>query len=190
MQISDIETANKLAGSILGTSLDDLAPQTRKLLELIYGHAKELSEEQEIEIKDVRLTRKEIREVTAWGNTRLGVHLQRLVDLEYLTTHPALGRKLVYEINYQGQGENGDLFSMNLIDTKSLQKQVYDEVCTPLNTECTPHVQDINAPNTPHVHTSLLVASSSKQARSIDELTNDAKKHLLAMPELTAGDIV
>jgi DNA primase catalytic core len=190
VQISDIETANKLAGAILGTSLDDLAPQTRKLLELIYNHAKEQCEAHDIELQDLRVTRKEIRAVTAWGNTRLGVHLQRLVDLEYITTHPALGRKLVYEINYHGQGEDGSPFSMNLIDINKLQKQAYDVECTPLNPECTPLVQGMNALDTPLVHHPLLVANTSDQARNISDLANTAKKHLLAMPELTESDVV
>ena len=191
VQISDIETANKLAGSILGTSLDDLAPQTRKLLELIYGHAKELSEEQEIEIKDIRLTRREVREATGWTDTRLRVHLQRLLDLEYLfLARGSQGKTCVYEIFYKGQGDDGSPFSMNLIDTKSLQKQSYDSNFAGVNTNLAPTSHAVRTHFAEGSHTSLLVASSSNKARNIGELTKDSKKHLLAMPELTAGDIV
>jgi len=38
--LHDIEIANRLAADIMGTSLDDLAPQTRKLLEQLYELAK------------------------------------------------------------------------------------------------------------------------------------------------------
>ena len=35
MTLTDIETANRLAHEALGRSLDELSPQTRRLLELV-----------------------------------------------------------------------------------------------------------------------------------------------------------
>ena len=146
--IHDIEIANKLAADIMGVSLDDLAPQTRKLLEQVHSLAQKKCEEAQIEQRDLRLTRKEIRDFTGWGNTRLGIHIQRLIDLEYMSINTVQGRKLVYELLYNGGGENGEKTVLNLIDTEKLK---YDSECTPLNSVCTPHIQGTYAPYTGHI---------------------------------------
>jgi hypothetical protein len=39
-------------------------------------------ERQGIQRRDFRFSRRQVREVTGWGNTQLKVHLGRLVDLE------------------------------------------------------------------------------------------------------------
>jgi hypothetical protein len=54
---------------------------------------------------DVRFSRREVREATAWGDTQLRVHLDRLVAMEYLLVHRgSRGQSFVYELLYDGDG--------------------------------------------------------------------------------------
>jgi DNA primase len=120
--LEDIETANRLASEVLGRTLDELPPQSRKLLQLIAGWVSTQSKQQQIDTKDYRFSRKDIRDVTGWGNTQLKVHLRRLEDMEYLLVHRGgRGQSFVYELLYEGQGTAGDAFLMGLIDTDKLQ---------------------------------------------------------------------
>ena len=126
--LSDIETANRLASEVLGRTLDELPPQSRKLLQLIADWVKTQSEQQQIDVKDYRFSRKDIREMSGWGNTQLKVHLRRLEDMEYLLVHRGgRGQSFVYELLYAGQGTAGDAFLMGLIDTSELENRACDE---------------------------------------------------------------
>ena len=121
----DIEQANVLAHDILGRSLDELPPQTRTLLKLIYQFISQCCEQQSIKQSDYRFTRKEVREFTSWGNTQLKLHLSRLEDMEYLLAHRGgRGQSFVYELVYSGEGESGDSFLSGLIAVDQLG---YDE---------------------------------------------------------------
>ncbi len=120
--LQDIETANRLASEVLGRTLDELPPQSRKLLQLIAAWVTTQSEQQKINRQDYRFSRKDIRDVTGWGNTQLKVHLRRLEDMEYLLVHRGgRGQSFVYELLYAGQGTAGDAFLMGLIDTSQLE---------------------------------------------------------------------
>ena len=67
--LDDIEAANHLAPEVLGRSLDELPPQTRRLLE----HIKQLVRKKIETIKEQKLctfTRKGLRESSGWSQTR------------------------------------------------------------------------------------------------------------------------
>ncbi|MGB3410165.1 MAG: toprim domain-containing protein [Microthrixaceae bacterium] len=96
---ADIALANRLAHEALGRSLDDLPPQTRRLLGLIHDHVHHLAEEQAMAPGDVRLTRRQFRDALGWGDTQLKVHLARLVDLEHVhATRPTPTAAFVYQL--------------------------------------------------------------------------------------------
>lgn len=128
---ADIATANALANEVLGRSLDELAPQTRRLLSLLKAMVLETSKDKALEWPLIRFSRFTIRKATRWGDTQLKVHLRRLVELEYLLIHRS-GRGLTfeYELVYRGEGEEGDRFMLGLLDADELQKepgkQAYD----------------------------------------------------------------
>jgi DNA primase len=94
--LDDIALANELAPEILGRSLDELPPQTRRLL----GYIREVLAHGHHEAKTARtFTRKELRDHCGWSLTQVSVHLERLVALEYLALrHGRLGSAFVYEI--------------------------------------------------------------------------------------------
>ncbi len=119
--LEDIETANRLAADIMGTSLDELAPQTRKLLNLLVEMRQTECEKQEIEESDFRFTRREVRDFTGWGNTQLKVHMNRLLEMEYLHLWKGSpGQSFIYELLYKGEGNDGQSFVMNLINTSTI----------------------------------------------------------------------
>jgi DNA primase len=122
--LEDIELANRLANQVLGRSLDDLPPQTRRLLELIHRMVSEEYRKLEMKRSEYRFTRRDVREYTGWGNTQLKVHLGRLEELEYLVLHGGGPRQRhLYELLYEGQGQDGKPFLMGLLDVQDLRNQ-------------------------------------------------------------------
>lgn len=114
-----------LADQVLGRSLDELPPQTRRLLLLVDEHVTGACQRLAMERKDYRFSRREVREATGWGNTQLKIHLGRLEDLEYLVVHRGTrGQGFVYELAYDGKGKDGTPFLSGLIEIGSLG---YDE---------------------------------------------------------------
>jgi DNA primase len=102
---NDIAQANALAHEVLGRSLDELPPQTRKLLTMLRDHVQEQAKAQQVPPTEWRFTRRDVRAATGWGDTQLKVHLARLTELEYLNLHRQ-GQGYVYELRYDGDGSN------------------------------------------------------------------------------------
>jgi hypothetical protein len=122
VEVSDIETANRLAHEVLGRSLDELPPQTRVLLGKLDALVSEACERLEMERCHFRFTRREVREATGWGDTQLRLHLARLVTLEYVLVHQGgRGQSYVYELLVgPGDGGAGPLLP-GLIDVEALR---------------------------------------------------------------------
>jgi hypothetical protein len=120
--LADVAAAHALAHAVLGRTLDELPPQTRRLLSLIHAHVAARAAALGIAPAALRFTRRELREATAWGWTQLKAHLHRLEELEYLLLRPAPGggRRFVYELAYAGEGEDGAAFLMGLADLDAL----------------------------------------------------------------------
>lgn len=119
----DIATANRLAHDVLGRTLDELPPQTRKLLTALHGWVKLETERLAIKQTDLRFTRRQVRELTGWGDTQLKVHLARLAELEYVLAHRvSRGQGFEYELIYEGEGGLGGRFLMGLADLSRLQE--------------------------------------------------------------------
>ena len=119
--LDDVATANRLAAEVLGRSLDELPPQTRRLLELLETMVTKESERLDKGRADVRFTRRAVRDFTGWHNTQASIHLSRLVELEYLLVHRGgRGQSFEYELLYEGQGKEGKPFCPGLIDADAL----------------------------------------------------------------------
>ena len=120
--LQDIEQANKLAHDVLGRTLDELPPQTRKLLSLIQSWVQITCAENHIKQADFRFSRKSIREMCGWGNTQLKIHVKRLEDMEYLLVHRgSRGQSFEYELLYANE-HDGASHLMGLIDLKNVRK--------------------------------------------------------------------
>ena len=124
--LEDIALANRLAAEVLGRTLDELAPQTRRLLELLTGMVGRVAKEKALEWPLIRLSRWDIRKATGWGDTQLKLHLRRLVEMEYLVIHRG-GRGLTYEYEllYRGEGEGGGRFLLGLLGVEELRKKAH-----------------------------------------------------------------
>ncbi|MCC7060169.1 MAG: toprim domain-containing protein, partial [Burkholderiaceae bacterium] len=83
VELADIELANRLAHEVLGRSLDELPPQTRRVLGLIEALVAEVARREQIKPADVRVTRRQVRECCGMSDAAVRVHLERLVAMEY-----------------------------------------------------------------------------------------------------------
>lgn len=116
----DIAVANRLAHEVLGRSLDELPPQTRRLLGLLDDMVTAESERLGVDRVDYRFSRRAVRERTGWGDTQLRVHLGRLIELEYVLAHRGRqGQSFVYELVYAGNGVDCP-FLPGLVDPNAL----------------------------------------------------------------------
>lgn len=96
----DIQLANRLAHAVLGRSLDELPPQTRRVLASLDAWVREQAQASGAARVDVRFTRRALREALGLSDTQLRVHLDRLVQLEYVRQH---------------SGQNGSLYTYSLL---------------------------------------------------------------------------
>lgn len=117
----DVALANRLAHEVLGRSLDELPPQTRRVLRLLDRFVGSEAKKKALERAHVRFSRRELREAWGMSDTQLRLHLDRLVALEYvLSRRDGPGGRLVYELAYDGAGEDGRPFVPGLIDAAAL----------------------------------------------------------------------
>lgn len=124
--LSDIEQANRLAHEVLGRSLDELPPQTRRLLLGIQALVQEATTRLAMMRADYRFSRKDVRAYTGWTDFQVKTHIKKLEELEYLLVHRGgRGQSFVYELLYDGNGRDGQPFLMGLIDPEHLQ-HAYD----------------------------------------------------------------
>jgi hypothetical protein len=120
--LGDIAVANRLAHQVLGRTLDELPPQTRRLLHALETMVKEACAAQQIARKDFHFSRRAVRETSGWCHTQVRVHLDRLVELEYVLVHRGgRGQSFEYELLYDGQGKDGQPFLTGLIDVAALE---------------------------------------------------------------------
>ena len=92
---------------MLGRSLDELPPQTRRLLLLIDEMVERANASGcRWSATDYRFSRRDVRQFTGWGDTQLKMHLHRLEELEYLLVHRGgRGQSFVYELVFERQGD-------------------------------------------------------------------------------------
>jgi hypothetical protein len=108
---------------VLGRTLDELPPQTRRLLKLVASMVEAQCTEHAIKRSDYRFSRRQVREHTRWGDTQLKIHLGRLVELEYLLVHRGgRGQSFEYELLYDG-GSDPQRHLNGLIDVEALRVQ-------------------------------------------------------------------
>jgi DNA primase len=119
--LDDIALANQLAPEVLSRSLDELPPQTRRLLE----HIRELiTTKRKTESGQTAATfsRKEVRDAAGWSLTQVRVHLERLVELEYLAIRCGrMGGPFQYELLIEVDAPE-NIAHIGLIDVEELRK--------------------------------------------------------------------
>ena len=113
----DIALANRLAHAVLGRSLDELPPPTRRVLGQLVDYVAQCAQADGIDRSAVRFTRRALREHLAASDTQLRVHLDRLVELEYVLAHAGRnGQRFVYELAFDGDAQSDAPRLIGLVD--------------------------------------------------------------------------
>jgi DNA primase catalytic core len=120
--LDDIAAANRLAHEILGRGLDDLPPQTRRVLGGVADHVAEEARRLSLARGDVRFSRADIRRRMGLADTQCRLHLDRLAALEYLLVHRGRrGQSFEYELLYDGDLAKDGPHLAGLIDVDALR---------------------------------------------------------------------
>ena len=120
---ADITLANSLAHEVLGRSLDELPPGTRRLLDALHAHVTGRCERDGLDRDLIRFTRRQLREALGFGDTQLKVHLARLVDLELVTPHRLEAGGFAYELAWHTDDTGGRVLP-GLLDPATLNQPV------------------------------------------------------------------
>lgn len=119
---ADIEAAGRIALDVLSRSLDELPPQTRRLLGIVAAWVKEQCESKALEREEVVFTRRQVREVSGWSNSQVKVHLDRLEEMEYLCRHRgSFGVAYEYELACDPDAPN-----LPVVGLADVEKLSYD----------------------------------------------------------------
>ena len=103
----DIATADRLMKELMRRSLDDLPPQTRRLLDLIGEMVAARNQESR---EGFQFSRRDVRAYSGWGAMQVRIHLDRLQELEYLIVQRGgRGQTFVYEYDVRLAGQEGQL---------------------------------------------------------------------------------
>jgi DNA primase len=130
--LSDIELANKIAHEVLGTSLDELPPQTRRMLTGVHALVRAKMATLGAQQRDIRFSRTEVRTATGLSDTQARLHLERLCAMEYLLIHRGQrGQSYEYELLHDQSPTAMEPHLCGLIDTAALKP-------TPINTPTNP----------------------------------------------------
>jgi DNA primase catalytic core len=117
VELSDIALANELAEEILGKAMDELAPPVRGMFDAITKACREKADELKIKTEDVQLTRREIREMTAWSDWQVRMYCQKLVEMEYLFAVQAMnGKPSVYQLARDEESQTNTLRGLTSVD--------------------------------------------------------------------------
>jgi len=120
--LADIKKANEIANYVLGRSLDELSPSSRKLLLLIKAMCACIKHKPNR--KEYHFNRRQIREYSGWSDFQIRTHIRQLEELEYIySTVGKRGKEYVYELVYTGGGEDGKPFLIGLTGIKQLEKK-------------------------------------------------------------------
>ncbi len=120
----DITLANQVAHEVLGRTLDELPPQTRKLLRLIRALVDARAKAERMTPAQVRFTRRDVRGATGWSDSQLKVHCARLADMEYLLVHAgSRGHSFTYELLWDGADDEDERRLCGLIEPDDFEPE-------------------------------------------------------------------
>ncbi|MCH6259226.1 CHC2 zinc finger domain-containing protein [Puniceicoccaceae bacterium K14] len=121
VELSDIAAANKIAHEVLGRSLDELPPQTRRLLRLLDLLVKERCQKKGLDRDQCVFTRREVRGFSGWTEFQTRTHLNKLQEMEYVIAHHGgRGQRFCYELAFDGDAESEKPQLIGLLDVNGL----------------------------------------------------------------------
>jgi hypothetical protein len=177
--LGDIDAANRIAHEVLGRSLDELPPQTRRLLAAIVEYVREQMKAHALTQADVRFTRKDLRACTGSSDTQLRVHLSRLHELEYLIAHCGKrGQSYEYELAFDGQADADAPHLAGLIDVAAIEGACTVTSSRGSTLRFAPPSRVQNGPIAAPSHTGLLAAEQALARLAAQGLDEDAQTHV------------
>jgi DNA-binding transcriptional ArsR family regulator len=175
----DIALANRLAHEVLGRSLDELPPQTRRVLGLLDRFVAGEAKKKGLERAQVRFSRRELREHLGMSDTQLRLHLDRLVALEYvLARREGPGGRIVYELVYDGAGEDGRPFVPGLIDADALKPTATTTQVAGVKGEVAGRMRADRGPVAPGSRPDKNVVTPRASSTSRNSTAKETKTHL------------
>ena len=162
VELADIALANRLAHEVLGRSLDELPPQTRRVLGMIETFVAERMQQSAILRADVRFTRRELRNRCGMSDAAIRVHLERLVAMEYVRLVAGKnGQRFEYELLFDGEFSQSAPQMMGLIEVEALRSaHPKSSSMTPTSQGQIPHL----APSLQGARTELAGTSQSDES--------------------------
>lgn len=119
---ADIALANRLAHAVLGRSLDELPPQTRRVLAALDGWVSQQVQGTDTPRGDVQFTRRTVRAHLGLSDTQLRVHLDRLVTLDYVAVHGGkMGQRFAYSLLFDGDAGTDSPQLIGLVEAEPAQ---------------------------------------------------------------------
>lgn len=127
VRLDDIATANALAPEILGRSLDELPPQTRRLLSHIRDLVAAMMERTKAPQSRCLFSRRELCERSGWSYAQVRTHIERLIEVEIIATRAGRnGAAMLYELLVDAAAPEA-VWQIGLIDVAKLKPaQHYD----------------------------------------------------------------
>jgi len=119
--LDDIALANRLAPELLGRSLDELPPQTRRLLIQIKTLVRDRMKEKAVEQRVATFSRRDLRQLSGWSEFQIRIHLGKLEMLEYVTRQwGRQGQGCIYEL-LTDTNEPDNIWHIGLLDVEKLR---------------------------------------------------------------------
>jgi DNA primase len=189
--LDDIALANRLSHDVLGRSLDEMPPQTRRLLGVLVAYGHERARRQGMLPKDLRFSRKEVRPLCGITDTALRLHLERLVELDHLIVHRGgFGSRFVYELAFDGDPGASSAQMIGLLDVEALRTDKTSHPHTasshPSKAKLAPTSHPENTPVAPTLQTSETARIASADARSSSLVAAFKETPLLRTPREAA----
>ena len=127
VEAEDIKSANRIAHEVLGRSLDELSPQTRRLLILLREMVDERCKKEQLTPDVCLFSRRDVRRFCGWTEFQVRTHLNKLQEMEYvLPHHGGRGQSFVYELLFNGEDDGRlqmcGLLEMTTTETSSIEK--------------------------------------------------------------------
>jgi DNA primase len=170
--LEDIELANQLAPKLLGHSLDDLPPQSRRLLDLIKELVRERCKSESLEQQTCLFSRRAVVACSGWSYSQVRRHLDRLQELEYIQPrYGRMGARMQYELLIDPD-TNNETNRIRLLDVAKLRATM---------TTLTPSEQTL----TPKKGT--LTPPCQNEMTRLSRSQKGTKENLATLPDRTSG---
>jgi hypothetical protein len=193
VELTDIALANELAHEVLGRSLDELPPQTRRVLGMIEGWVESEAQRRSLPRSDVRFTRRELRQRCGMSDAAIRVHLERLVAMEYVRTAAGRnGQRFEYELLFDGDVECSTPQMIGLIDIEALRVGGVDTTATSQGVmpDLAPGLQAARGPLAPTLRDNEITENTGVAATShavTTESVENASRHSIAINGRSVG---